>query len=60
MYQEKREIVQENYLDEAIKSLELYQRYWNGSISRTLVSTLREMLQEKFECEVHCRGLEPE
>lgn len=57
--EEARKNVTEHYLNEAIESLDKYRRYWNGSISRTLVSTLKEMLEESGY-EVYVRGLEPE
>lgn len=44
--EKNKEYVRQNFLDEAILSIKINRRYWNGSISRTLASILCELLDE--------------
>lgn len=45
--QEKIEYVRDFILEDAMQSIKLYGRYWNPSISRTLTSTLEELLENE-------------
>lgn len=43
---EKRELVKELYLDDAVSDLSTHGRYWNSSMSRKMTGTLVGLLEE--------------
>jgi hypothetical protein len=44
---EKKEYLREHLLDAAVNSLDSVGRYWHGSISRTMTSALRSLLNDE-------------
>jgi hypothetical protein len=58
--EEKIEHVKEHLLNDALESMEVHGRYWNGSISRTLAPTLKGLLENSGFPEIHMREISPE
>lgn len=58
--EEKVEYVKEYLLDDALKSMKQYGRYWHGSISRTLAPTLKVLLQNSGYTNVQMREIPPD
>ena len=56
--EEKLAYVKEHLLDEALESMSIHGRYWNGSISRTLAPTLKQLINESGY-NVHMREIPP-
>jgi len=56
--QEKIEYVRDSLLEEAIESIKSHGRYWNPTISRTLTSTLEQLLHDEG-FSVFVREIEP-
>lgn len=58
--EEKVANVKEYLLDDAIESMKRNGRYWNGSISRTLASTLQVLLERSGFPNIQMREISPD
>ncbi|MFC6634018.1 hypothetical protein [Microbulbifer taiwanensis] len=58
--EEKEAHVKEHLLNEALESIRHCGRYWNGSISRSLASTLKWLLESSGYPNIYMREIPPD